>query len=118
MTGKVAPYKKKFGPMPAEVFHVPFPNEMHGVSVKQSLDALGFLFRADVEPDRAFVVYGGDERFPKAPGVEAIGLDELAAELVQLHAPTGSGVDDPPARAQRTGAARTQMRNESPRKSS
>ena len=73
---------------------------------------------ADVEPDRAFVVYGGDERFPKAPGVEAIGLYELAAELVQLHAPTGSGVDDPPARAQRTGAARTQMRNESPRKSS
>lgn len=56
MTGKVAPYKKKFGPMPAEVFHVPFPNEMHGVSVKQSLDALGFLFRADVEPDRVAAI--------------------------------------------------------------
>ena len=56
MTGKVAPYKKKFGPMPAEVFHVPFPNELHGVSVKQSLDALGFLFRADVEPDRVAAI--------------------------------------------------------------
>ncbi len=56
MTGKVAPYKKKFGPMPAEVFHVPFPNALHGVSVQQSLDALGFLFRADVEPDRVAAI--------------------------------------------------------------
>ncbi len=56
MTGKVAPYKKKFGPLPAEVFHLPFPNEMHGVSVKQSLDALAFLFRADVEPERVAAI--------------------------------------------------------------
>ena len=56
MTGKVLPYKKKFGPMPAEVWHLPFPNEMHGVTVKQSLDALGFLFRADVEPDRVAAI--------------------------------------------------------------
>jgi 4-aminobutyrate aminotransferase/(S)-3-amino-2-methylpropionate transaminase len=56
MTGKVAPYKKKFGPMPAEVFHVPFPNALHGVSVQQSLDALAFLFRADVEPERVAAI--------------------------------------------------------------
>ena len=48
MTGKVLPYKKKFGPMPAEVWHLPFPNEIHGVTVRQTLDALQFLFRADV----------------------------------------------------------------------
>jgi 4-aminobutyrate aminotransferase/(S)-3-amino-2-methylpropionate transaminase len=29
---------------------------MHGVTVKQSLDALGFLFRADVEPDRVAAI--------------------------------------------------------------
>ncbi|NLH80911.1 MAG: aminotransferase class III-fold pyridoxal phosphate-dependent enzyme, partial [Phyllobacteriaceae bacterium] len=56
MTGKVAPYKKKFGPLPAEVYHLPFPNELHGVSVKQTLDALEFLFRADVEPARVAAI--------------------------------------------------------------
>ena len=56
MTGKVLPYKKKFGPLPAEVYHLPFPIEAHGVSVKQALDALGFLFRADVEPERVAAI--------------------------------------------------------------
>lgn len=56
MTGKVAPYKKKFGPLPAEIYHLPFPNELHGVSVQQSLDALNFLFRADIEPERVAAI--------------------------------------------------------------
>ncbi|MER2604875.1 MAG: 4-aminobutyrate--2-oxoglutarate transaminase [Siculibacillus sp.] len=56
MTGKVLPYKKKFGPMPAEVWHLPFPNEIHGVTVRQTLDALQFLFRADVEPERVAAI--------------------------------------------------------------
>ena len=36
---------------------------------------------ADIEPERGFVVYPGDERFPLGDGVEAIGLAELCAEL-------------------------------------
>jgi predicted AAA+ superfamily ATPase len=36
---------------------------------------------ADVEPDRAFVVYPGDERFSLGAGVEAIPLPALCAEL-------------------------------------
>lgn len=56
MTGKVLPYKKKFGPMPSEVYHLPFPNALHGVTVKQTLDALGFLFRADIEPERVAAI--------------------------------------------------------------
>ncbi len=71
MTGKVLPYKKKFGPMPAEVFHIPFPVALHGVTVKQSLDALGFLFRADVEPDRVAAIViepvQGEGGFYEAP---------------------------------------------------
>ena len=35
----------------------------------------------DVQPDRAFIVHGGEERYPKGSGVEAIGLGELANEL-------------------------------------
>jgi predicted AAA+ superfamily ATPase len=36
---------------------------------------------ADIEPERAFVVYPGDERYPLGEGVEAVGLAELCAEL-------------------------------------
>ena len=32
-------------------------------------------------PDRAFLVYGGRERFPKAQGIEAIGLPDLCSEI-------------------------------------
>jgi predicted AAA+ superfamily ATPase len=36
---------------------------------------------ADIEPERAFLVYPGTERYPLGGGVEAIGLAELCAEL-------------------------------------
>jgi len=52
LTGKVVPYKVGFGPFPAEVFHVPFPIDYHGVSMQDSLAALDKLFQADVEPSR------------------------------------------------------------------
>lgn len=38
----------------------------------------------DLEPDRTFVVYSGDERYPMTRGVEAIGLREMAFELAAL----------------------------------
>lgn len=50
LTGKVAPYRKKFGLSPPGIYHLPFPSEVDGVSVADSLKALEFLFRADVEP--------------------------------------------------------------------
>jgi uncharacterized protein len=37
--------------------------------------------RADLNPTRSFVLYGGTERFPLNAETEAIGLPELAAEL-------------------------------------
>jgi 4-aminobutyrate aminotransferase/(S)-3-amino-2-methylpropionate transaminase len=52
LTGKVVPYKKGFGPFPAEVFHVPYPIDYHGVSVEDSLAAIETLFKSDVEPTR------------------------------------------------------------------
>jgi len=52
LTGKVVPYKAGFGPFPAEVFHMPFPIEYHGVTVQDSLDAIDTLFKSDVEPER------------------------------------------------------------------
>ena len=37
--------------------------------------------REDLNPEKSFVVYFGDERYPKADGVEVIGLRELATML-------------------------------------
>lgn len=56
LTGKVAPYKIKFGISPAGIFHVPFPVPQHGVSVADSLKALEYLFRADIGPDNVAAI--------------------------------------------------------------
>jgi 4-aminobutyrate aminotransferase / (S)-3-amino-2-methylpropionate transaminase / 5-aminovalerate transaminase len=56
MTGKVLPYKKSFGPLPAEIYHLPFPIPHHGVAVEDSLKALQFLFKADIEPQRVAAI--------------------------------------------------------------
>jgi 4-aminobutyrate aminotransferase / (S)-3-amino-2-methylpropionate transaminase / 5-aminovalerate transaminase len=56
MTGKVLPYKRSFGPMPADVFHVPFPSTQSGVTVAESLRAIEFLFAADIPADRVAAI--------------------------------------------------------------
>lgn len=56
LTGKVVPYKVGFGPFPAEIYHVPFPMDLHGVSVEDSLDALQTLFKSDVDPKRVAAI--------------------------------------------------------------
>lgn len=45
LTGKVAPYKKGFGPFPGSVYHAPYPSELHGISTEDSLKAIERLFR-------------------------------------------------------------------------
>ena len=50
LTGKVVPYKKGFGPFPADVYNVAFPNTYHGVSGEQSLEALKALFKYTADP--------------------------------------------------------------------
>jgi 4-aminobutyrate aminotransferase len=56
LTGKVVPYKTGFGPFPGEVYHVPFPMPLHGVGVEDSLKALEYLFKADLEPRRVAAI--------------------------------------------------------------
>src|SRR5438552_2765690 len=56
LTGKVAPYKAGFGPFPAEIYHAPFPVELHGGSEQASLRALDTLFKADIEPKRVAAI--------------------------------------------------------------
>jgi 4-aminobutyrate aminotransferase/(S)-3-amino-2-methylpropionate transaminase len=50
MTGKVVPYKAKFGPMPTDVFHTRFPISYHGFSEEQAVAGLEALFTSSIEP--------------------------------------------------------------------
>lgn len=56
LTGKVAPYKLGFGPFPGDVWHVPFPMALHGVTTADSVEALHRLFKADVDPKRVAAI--------------------------------------------------------------
>ncbi|WP_020396962.1 4-aminobutyrate--2-oxoglutarate transaminase [Thiolinea disciformis] len=56
LTGKVAPYKAGFGPFPADIYHVPFPIDYHGITAEHSLAAIDNLFHADIEPERVAAI--------------------------------------------------------------
>jgi 4-aminobutyrate aminotransferase/(S)-3-amino-2-methylpropionate transaminase len=73
LTGKVVPYKAGFGPFPAEVFHVPYPIDYHGISTDDSFAALDKLFTSDLEPSRVAAmivepVQGEGGFYPAPPG--------------------------------------------------
>ncbi|MDH3615587.1 MAG: 4-aminobutyrate--2-oxoglutarate transaminase [Gammaproteobacteria bacterium] len=73
LTGKVVPYKAGFGPFPAEVFHIPYPIDYHGISIQDSLAALDKLFKSDLEPSRVAAmivepVQGEGGFYPAPPG--------------------------------------------------
>lgn len=57
LTGKVSPYKAGFGAMPADVWHVPYPSAMLGVSVDDTIQALDRLFKVDVDPKRVAAIF-------------------------------------------------------------
>ncbi|WP_138933656.1 4-aminobutyrate--2-oxoglutarate transaminase [Roseovarius arcticus] len=81
LTGKVAPYKKGFGAMMPDVYHVPFPIDLHGISTEQSMDALTKLFKADLDPDRVAAIIiepvQGEGGFYPAPAELMRGIRQL-----------------------------------------
>lgn len=99
LTGKVAPYKLGFGPFPSDVYHVPFPSELHGVSVKDSLKAIGQLFKADIDPRRVAAIIiepvQGEGGFNVAPAALMEGLraicDEHGIMMIADEIQTGFG---------------------------
>ncbi|MFT0547687.1 4-aminobutyrate--2-oxoglutarate transaminase [Allopusillimonas ginsengisoli] len=56
LTGKVQPYKAGFGPLPGEVYHVPFPSTIAGVTTEDSLTAIETLLSSDIEPSRVAAI--------------------------------------------------------------
>ena len=71
LTGKTAPYKNGFGPLPGGVYHLPFPDARGGADVARSLDALHELFKADVAADDVAAIIlepvQGEGGFRQAP---------------------------------------------------
>ncbi len=71
LTGKVQPYKAGFGTMMPDVFHVPFPIDLHGITVEDAKAAITQLFKADLDPARVAAIIlepvQGEGGFYQAP---------------------------------------------------
>ncbi len=81
LTGKVVPYKVGFGAMMSDIYHAPFPVEMHGTSVEESLSVLDKLFKADVDPNRVAAIIvepvQGEGGFYEVPRAFMVALREI-----------------------------------------
>lgn len=84
LTGKVVPYKVKFGPFPSGIWHVPFPIEHKGISVDDTMHAIEWLFKVDVEPSRVAAIViepvQGEGGFYVAPKELMVRLRKLCDE--------------------------------------
>lgn len=99
LTGKVAPYKLSFGPMPGDIYHVPFPNGTQSISVADSLKALDLLFKVDIDPKRVAAIIiepvQGEGGFNITPPELMVALRKLCDEhgilLIADEVQTGFG---------------------------
>lgn len=99
MTGKVAPYKRDFGPMPASVWHARYPNSVTGISVDDAMASLQDIFTQDIAPqDVAAIVLEpvqGEGGFHIAPAEFFVRLRQLADQhgilLIADEVQTGFG---------------------------
>lgn len=84
LTGKVVPYKAGFGTMMPDVYHAPFPVDLHGVSVDDAIGAIKGMFKADLEPSRVAAIIlepvQGEGGFNPAPAELMRALRELCDE--------------------------------------
>lgn len=69
------------------VLELPGKHGLWAIEIKRGLSASpgkGFHnAREDLKPKQSFVVYSGEERYPAAKGIEAIGLREMASLLAE-----------------------------------
>jgi 4-aminobutyrate aminotransferase / (S)-3-amino-2-methylpropionate transaminase / 5-aminovalerate transaminase len=97
LTGKIAPYKVEFGPFPADLYHLPYPTNTNGTTVKDTLTALKNLFKVDILPtDIAAIIIepiqgeGGFYQTPKELLVELRAIcDEHGIVLIADEIQTG-----------------------------
>jgi 4-aminobutyrate aminotransferase / (S)-3-amino-2-methylpropionate transaminase / 5-aminovalerate transaminase len=84
LTGKIVPYKVKFGPFPGGVWHVPYPIEHKGITVEHSMNAIDWLFKTDVEASQVAAIIiepvQGEGGFYVAPKEFMVRLRKLCDE--------------------------------------
>ena len=84
LTGKSKPYKVGFGPYVPAVFHAPYPDEYHGVSVEGCLRCLDHIFKTAINANEvaAMIVepVQGEGGFNPAPTAFLKGLREKCDE--------------------------------------
>ncbi len=51
LSSRMVPFKEGFRPFPTEIYRVPFPDDYHGVSRQQAIDAIEMLLRTDADAD-------------------------------------------------------------------
>lgn len=99
LTGKVASYKKGFGPLAPDVFHAPFPSTMQGISTDDALRGLQHIFTTEIDPERVAAIIiepiQGEGGFNVAPpeflhALRAI-CDEHGILLIADEVQTGFG---------------------------
>lgn len=56
LTGKSKPYKQGFGPLVPAVFHSPYPDEYHGVSVASCVKYLEQIFKMSIPPEEVAAI--------------------------------------------------------------
>jgi 4-aminobutyrate aminotransferase len=84
LTGKVMPYKRGFGPFPAEVYHAEFPQPYRGITTEQALADIDRLFHGDVDPKSVAAIIvepvQGEGGFNPAPAEFLKALRQLCDE--------------------------------------
>ena len=99
LTGKVVPYSAGMGLMPGGIFRALYPNELHGVSVDDSIASIERIFKNDAEPrDIAAIIIEpvqGEGGFYVAPKAFMKRLRELCDKhgilLIADEVQTGAG---------------------------
>ncbi|RFD29589.1 4-aminobutyrate--2-oxoglutarate transaminase [Pseudomonas sp. GL93] len=99
LTGKVVPYSAGMGLMPGGVFRALYPNDLHGVSVDDSIASIERIFKNDAEPrDIAAIIIEpvqGEGGFYVAPKAFMKRLRELCDKhgilLIADEVQTGAG---------------------------
>lgn len=56
LTGKAKPYKQGFGPLVPAIFHAPYPDEYHGVSVKTCVACLDHIFKTAIPAEEVAAI--------------------------------------------------------------
>lgn len=56
LTAKVNPYKKGFGPFPADIFHARYPDGFSGISVDEAIASVEQLLQYEVDAERVAAI--------------------------------------------------------------